>query len=626
MRAVMMSSHLQSNDDGCVTGLSTTIQLSGSDAIPATNIFQVGQKWVDKDHLKSALEFYASATGWVPCNPNPSHFRCNCFRQPGHKDKYRDQQSREHDSGSLHKGCTFQIVIKSTRNKIKNKKSKPVFAAGIPIVISKLNLSHGGSCNPSSQQQLVARSRSGRYAKSINDLALCQLCTMSKNGEGRLKTSSIKSIITPFWPSNKNISKADIFNLRKRIKRIIDRDEFSGNTDNMDIESVAGTEIEHWEEEEVSTKYNTTATAPLSKKSISDIMKEIPHRYEQCNDDTKYMVGALALCMEKLTMTDGQTTLFDSSADIQEDNILSYLTSIVQNNGKSKFSTSNMFTRPDMPSEGMVRKQTKKRLMSGREHGIRSKAKKAPAPHVVVNTKEESSCGFCSEKGHRYTNCTIRKEFAGKGAEYIVSRDESQNNGEQLRNRLEHNAVLEYYNVKLGSIARNVSNKYRGVFIHNIYCQNHQQTLAGYIPLSALALEISFLSVGSRQMEIGMKERMIITGESMNTFISQASGKKVKSYIYMMVLHLKHHHIVKTCAIHLKYLVHKWDIYHKCSIQCPFSFRSHYHNHFNIIMQQMKIIRQNSTCNASKIHNENIYSKLLIQLPYGCVGEHVLSK
>ena len=178
-----MTSHLQSNDDGCVTGLSTTIQLSGSDAIPATNIFQVGQKWVDKDHLKSALEFYASATGWVPCNPNPTHFRCNCFRQPGHKDKYCDQQqSRENDSGSLHKGCTFQIVIKSTRNEIKNKKSKPVFATGIPIVISKLNLSHGGSCNPSSQQQLVARSRSGRYAKSMHSISYVLCRRMEREG------------------------------------------------------------------------------------------------------------------------------------------------------------------------------------------------------------------------------------------------------------------------------------------------------------------------------------------------------------------------------------------------------------------------------------------------------------
>ncbi|GFH47047.1 predicted protein [Chaetoceros tenuissimus] len=88
-----MSSHLQLNNDGCVAGLSTTIKLVGSDAIPASNIFKVEQKWVDKAHLKSALEFYASATGWSVCNPTPTHFRYNCFRKPGHKDKYRDHQN-----------------------------------------------------------------------------------------------------------------------------------------------------------------------------------------------------------------------------------------------------------------------------------------------------------------------------------------------------------------------------------------------------------------------------------------------------------------------------------------------------------------------------------------------------
>ncbi|GFH55396.1 hypothetical protein CTEN210_11872 [Chaetoceros tenuissimus] len=1003
---VKMSSHLQLNNDGCVAGLSTTIKLVGSDAIPASNIFKVEQKWVDKAHLKSALEFYASATGWSVCNPTPTHFRCNCFRKPGHKDKYRDHQTpRQVDGGSLHKGCTFLIAIRSTKNERSKDKSKPVFDAGVPIIISKVILSHGGSCNPSPQQQLVARARSGKYVKSINDLALYQLCTMSKNGEGRLKTSSIKSIITPFWPSNKNISKGDIYNLRRKIKRIIPhmdhldnfeafqqyakvnklhsglddvplnehesteiakelwlqimsertdeesivtfkeymdlmvqkadgnfkyellsdsngvitgcvwqtatmranferygsfisvdamkrginkwlwpyiaitmyneldmvcvgcesiicterieayesvinfcldnspgrsrediyvltadgiitqdvvsndfslpnchfmadwhhlfeslpklfgpsytlisskvremvtatssekfehayttameiltatasfnqqhidtlidfkskkesyssyilsktrgtrgkhgsslsesnhssvlihlndgdkyknnyceepmtlvkdlflREQFlvnkfnsvlygekvkletelhilrnenseqclidaagslslksyqrfkmrvgrlneyccefleddtakvfskkfvtaparllhrghtdgiyrcrsceasisyeemcehellansmtflptlfaqwhfrrdtvkgtkivtddssayaanidvdSANGDDIDMDSVVGTEIEHWEEEEVTNTCETKATAPLPKKDITDIMKEVPHRYEHCSDDTKYMVGALVLCMEKLLKTDGQSTLFDSSAHVHDDNVLQYLTSIVQSHGQHKFTKTNMFTRPDMPSELMIRKQSKKRLMSRREH-IKQSSKKIVSHQVVVNTKEESSCGYCSGKGHRYTNCDIRKELAAKGAEYIVSLEETKNDASRLRNRLEYNAILQYYDEKQhGTIARNVSNKSRGVFIHNLYLQNCQHPLVGYSSLSDLAIEVSFLAIGSKQEEISTKERMLIAGESMNTFISQSCGRKVKSFIY----------------------------------------------------------------------------------------------
>lgn len=1003
----MESSHLQLNNDGCVAGLSTTIKLIGSDAIPASDIFKVEQKWVDKNHLKSALEFYASATGWSLCNPSSTHFRCNCFREPGHQDKYRDHHTpRQVDGGSLHKGCTFLIVIRSTKNERRKSKSKPVFDAGTPIIISKLDLSHGGSCNPSSQQQLVARARSGKYVKSINDLALYQLCTMSKNGEGRLKTSSIKSIIKPFWPTNKNISKGDIYNLRRKIARIMphmdnldnfetfqnfakvnelhsglddvplnendnteiakelwleimskktdedsivtfkeymdlmrqtadgdfryellsdsngvitgcvwqtatmranferygsfisvdamkrginkwlwpyiaitmyneldmvcvgcesiicterieayesvinfcldnspgrsreeiyvltadgiitqdvvsinfslpnchfmadwhhlfeslpkvfgpsytlisskvremvtatssdkfehayttameiltatasfnqqhvdtlidfkskkesyssyilsktkgtrgkhgsslsesnhssvlihlnDGDKYknnyceepmtlvkdlflreqylvnkfnsvlygekvkletelhilrnenseqclidaagslslksyqrfkmrvgrlneyccefleddtanvsskkfvtaparllhrghtdgiyrcrsceasisyeemcehellannmtflptlfaqwhfrrdsvkgtkiftddssayaanididSANGDDIDMDSIVGTEVEHWEEEEVTRTCETKATAPLPKKDITDIMKEIPHRYEHCSDDTKYMVGALALCMEKLLKTDGQSTLFDSAMQVQEDNVLSYLTSIVQNHGQHKFSTSNRFTRPDMPSGRMIRKQSKKRLMSRKEHTMRAKTKKIASQQVAVNTKEESGCGYCSQKGHRYTKCPLRKELGAKGAEYIVSLEESQNDGPRLCNRLEYSAAIEYYDAKKqGNIARNVSNKSRGVFIHNVYLQHRQQPLAGYTPLSSLAIEVSFLAIGSSNGETSTKERMLIHGNSMNTLISQASGRKVKSFIY----------------------------------------------------------------------------------------------
>ena len=54
----------------------------------------------------------------------------------------------------------------------------------------------------------------------------------------------------------------------------------------------------------------------------------------------------------------------------------------------------------------------------------------------------------------------------------------------------------------------------------------------GCSSLSGLAIEVSFLAIGSKQEEISTKERMLIAGESMNAFISQACGRKVKSFMH----------------------------------------------------------------------------------------------
>lgn len=280
-----------------------------------------------------------------------------------------------------------------------------------------------------------------------------------------------------------------------------------------------------------------------------------------------------------------------------------------------------------MPSETMIRRQSKKRLMPRKERVMRLNAKK-----VLVNTKEESSCGYCSGKGHRYTNCTIRKGLAAKGAQYIVTREESQNEGSWLCNRLEHSAIIEYYDAKKGNIARNVNNKGRGVFIHNVYLQNCQQPLAGYTPISSLAVEVSFLSIGTGE-EISTKERMLIHGELLNTLFHKLQEKR-SSHIYTMGLPLKHHQIGqyiktyhKTSSTHIKLLVHNLDCCHKHHILCnKYTLHSHlkifchYPSHLNT-MWQMKSQRQNLKCRRIK-YNEDMFVPLMywIQLPYRWVG------
>ena len=82
------------------------------------------------------------------------------------------------------------------------------------------NCNHCVECKPSTQQQLLSRSRSRKYVQGISENALFTLCNMLKHNR-RLKAASIKSVLTPIWPTNKNISKYDVFNIKRKIKLIL---------------------------------------------------------------------------------------------------------------------------------------------------------------------------------------------------------------------------------------------------------------------------------------------------------------------------------------------------------------------------------------------------------------------
>ena len=91
---------------------------------------------------------------------------------------------------------------------------------GVPVIISTANCQHTGDCKPSTQQQIVQRARSGEYIKSISDMALFTLCTMYKE-KMSLKSYYVKSILQSQFPTNHNVTKFHVFNMKKRIKMMI---------------------------------------------------------------------------------------------------------------------------------------------------------------------------------------------------------------------------------------------------------------------------------------------------------------------------------------------------------------------------------------------------------------------
>jgi len=199
-------------------------------------LFKNGDQWKDRSTLFEAVKCISAYSGFAPYLTQ-EYIRCNRYGNMKSKDSKsvldQKQAARDFADGRLKAGCTFSIKFKSSVREKKmpknpTAKSKPKyrndFSDNTFITIENAVCEHGGHCKPSSQQQIMVRSRSGLYVKNVSDTAIFTLCNMLKhNSGGRLKTVTIKSILQPIWPINKNISKHDIFNVRLRIRRLLPR-------------------------------------------------------------------------------------------------------------------------------------------------------------------------------------------------------------------------------------------------------------------------------------------------------------------------------------------------------------------------------------------------------------------
>ena len=200
-------------------------------------LFKTGDQWNDRSTLFEAVKCFSAYVGFAPYLTQ-EYIRCNRYgtMQSKHSNTqlYQKGAVRDYADGQLKAGCTFSIKFKSSVREKKmpknpTAKSKPKyrndFSDNISITIVEAVCKHGGQCRQSPQQQIMVRSRSGLYIKNISENALFILCNMLKHNNGRLKSITIKNILQPIWPINKNISKHDIFNVKLRIRRLLPRFE-----------------------------------------------------------------------------------------------------------------------------------------------------------------------------------------------------------------------------------------------------------------------------------------------------------------------------------------------------------------------------------------------------------------
>ena len=167
--------------------------------IDVNDVFREGSIWADRKLLYETIKAYAALSGWKPTLESRTCIKCSCFT----KIRRKNRSPREYANGSLSKDCKWQVRIRSTKN-ISRKvlsgalegkyKSTPLVDDGISTLISTADCHHTGNCNPSAQQQIIQRARSGEYVKCIRDASLYTLCTIYKE-KMSIKSYYIKSIL-----------------------------------------------------------------------------------------------------------------------------------------------------------------------------------------------------------------------------------------------------------------------------------------------------------------------------------------------------------------------------------------------------------------------------------------------
>ena len=110
---------------------------------------------------------------------------------------------RVYASGDLKCSCKFHVIVKpcAYSSKVtvnddgtKKKTSRPLWNDRYYVTIGTAVTDHSGGCEPSPQQHVMQKSRSGQYIADISQMALFQLCNASH--EGRTVNSQVSYSLT----------------------------------------------------------------------------------------------------------------------------------------------------------------------------------------------------------------------------------------------------------------------------------------------------------------------------------------------------------------------------------------------------------------------------------------------
>ena len=161
-----------------------------------TQLIQIGDNFRDRETVVSAIKCYASMKGFCVRTNGSRVLECNRAGEP-------NSDARPFKAGQLKCGCKFRIKFKPSRHQTlaytsKNgeakRTSRPNWADGNFVTIDEAMTDHTGGCNPSPQQHVMQKSRSGKYISDLSQHALftlCNACTNDKMVDSMVSSSQV---------------------------------------------------------------------------------------------------------------------------------------------------------------------------------------------------------------------------------------------------------------------------------------------------------------------------------------------------------------------------------------------------------------------------------------------------
>ena len=216
------------DDDTAALPLGNTVVHLG--ILDGENLVSAGERivplhslWATKDELKETLTNHGLTCGFKVCSIGWS-FTCNkAGASRDRSNKSLPDHKRRKGNRQLKVGC--KMCVKFTYVDRLEDDKKPDKAGRVRVTFT--NYSHTSSCIPSANQLVVCRKASGDYS-NLSEIMVNSIIAVMEHDPG-VSTRALRAMLLPAFPKRKAISSLEIYNVRVRVRAMIEEKVNNGS-------------------------------------------------------------------------------------------------------------------------------------------------------------------------------------------------------------------------------------------------------------------------------------------------------------------------------------------------------------------------------------------------------------